>query len=578
MSLADRLEEAYGAFQKEYDSFTSHGYVERKVLSESLSPHLDTLRRALLFHSDINEADYHAVTSKHGLLSAKLGAQKVIDQTIASEPVRWEDLEMVCRLLHVTYYIERSHELPPEIILSNKTFRVYSKSPIRADGKDLQRILDKEKDPCLVIEGENDLASDFLQKRFGYHSAYRARTRRHIKSCLVDRRTGLVTTNGNRGGTPGERFGVGPIFMDPETLRDVIKELKGMGYRQARDDHEDLKERLISQGVPEHLIQILTESIDLEVTRLEEVITNTMTGVVNEGCVGRLSSPAQVDTYWFKVEKDSKLAYKQARIPNLVHTLAEQGIPLAQSLAERIPRVLFSEVYQGYHLTITEGANKSIIHPDPIYRRITASLPIKDETLIQRLYTTALFHELLSQYALDDPLLTERVTPLVWEKEQLIQNLNGRYSELGGLFERTIGGRRYGEDSARLEEHCSQGEILSISDNKDDNYSGISCFDFGISCQGDEVDDLARLMLGKKEYASNKQLLSEVVSSYVQIRKGLQQSFRGNVTYVPSKDLSELVHLQLQYNTWRMMGWSVKRKGPEKEFARYRDCAHAFAN
>lgn len=261
MGLADRLKGAHETLRGVYDSLDSQGI----VLPSNIGPQIDTLREALMLHDNIGEADYLAITHKSGFSHAKFWAQEVVDRTLASEPIDRNDLEMACRFLHAAYVTEQSKPQRIEIVSPpiKRRFHLYSTSPIKADNPGLQQILDGTTGTCLMIEGDSQegrAVSKLIADRYGPNSLFSAKNRRGVRPCLVDSKTGLVTTGRNSHAVPGEGYHIGPIFIDENIASDVFAELRGMGYHQAHcADYDTLLDHLSQAGLPDQVLQEVSD-------------------------------------------------------------------------------------------------------------------------------------------------------------------------------------------------------------------------------------------------------------------------------------------------------------------------------
>lgn len=272
---------------------------------------------------------------------------------------------------------------------------------------------------------------------------------------------------------------------------------------------------------------------------------------------------------------------KSSVIPSMVYDWARRGDRLAQSLTRMIPKPLnFLPIERnGYFVTICEDVNSRIVSYTPQDLRILEPELQRrevDPRIIARLYTTALYHEVLTEISQDfpDESLSVEVLPTNYSREFLVERFARRFSEFKDLFERSVG-RGYEEKVQKLLQYQLRNTTLGTYDNKPDNYVGPCFVDFGISKQGDEIDDLARLVLGEEEFVKNPVLFSNYVDTYVRIRQRIQQQYRREVTYAPTQNLKQLVREQLEMDTWRMMGWSIKRES-EKELIKYARCAQGF--
>lgn len=363
-----------------------------------------------------------------------------------------------------------------------------------------------------------------------------------------------------------------------DSLIHSVRSIASFQYQQPRDTDE-----LTTYGLPEPIAEALMQAVDREIGEVSRFSRSTMTGVLGGGGVGKFRFVHDGKKYWFKIDTNEISALKSSVIPSVIYDWARRGNALAISLARMIPPPLnFFPVRKGsYYVTFSEDVSSRVISYTPVDIEILKpELDRKelDPSLLARIYTTALYHEIVTEIADDfiDEVMKLEVVPTNLQREILIDRLGSRFSELKSIFDRSIG-RGYEENVERLLEHQSRGMTLGIYDNKPDNYVG-SCFvDFGISKQGDEIDDLARLILGREEAIRNTDFFNNYVDAYVRIRQRIQQQYRGEVRYSPSSKIKPLVQLQLEYDTWRTLAWTQVAHLPEDKFLHLCRCAQAFS-
>lgn len=367
-----------------------------------------------------------------------------------------------------------------------------------------------------------------------------------------------------------------------EALDSLIRSVKSIASFQYSQPKET--EELETYGLPEEVALALMQAVDREIRGVDRFSQSTMTGIMGGGGVGRFQFKHEGKSYWFKIDREDVPAFKSSVIPSLIYDWARRGNPLAKSLARLTPRPLnfLPVIKNGYYVTFSEDVTSRVVNYTPQDFAILKPEFDRNElepALISRIYTTALYHEIMTEIAGDftDELIRMEVFPTNLSREMLIDRLGSRFTEVRSLFERSAA-RGYEENVHRLLEHEARRTTLGIYDNKPENYVG-SCFvDFGISKQGDEIDDLSRLVLGRTDVIKNPQLFDQYLDAYVRIRQMIQQQYRGEVTYSTTPGLKQLVRKQLEFDTWRNMGWALKAHHSEEEFNRLYLCAEALAN
>jgi len=349
---------------------------------------------------------------------------------------------------------------------------------------------------------------------------------------------------------------------------------------QADDPKVSINKKLGEGDIPEKLRKLLIEVVDEEILGIELITLSTMAGFYGGG-VGRVSLPEERRSYVFKVETNEKAAYKSSQIPAKVFERAETD-EMAKELSGRIPRPLFSTPAKrkGFYVTLAEDVSGKGIQASSKYLKIMALEFGKElkQDMLDKLYTTALYHEVVTEICEGDEeeIIKIETFPTNIHLEQLKARFGTRLPEVKHIFDKLES--RYDNEVAELLAHQRGSNTQAIGDNKKENYVNNLLVDFGLSKQGDEIDDLARLFMDNIDICSSKELLEAYVDSYVAIRQGIQKYFRGYADYAPNATyLKQLVIKQTGIDAVRNAGWAVMTDRSASELSNYCNCADAVS-
>ncbi|MEK6964066.1 MAG: hypothetical protein AABX70_06550 [Nanoarchaeota archaeon] len=296
------------------------------------------------------------------------------------------------------------------------------------------------------------------------------------------------------------------------------------------------------------------------------LITNTTLSGLTGGGVGRVRFADDDNEYVFKICGDETHAKRSAHIPSKIYEYADQD-QWAALLARRTPRAYFPEAVQHnrYWITLHEDRTNQIVDPTQLewsiikpemerLRRYGLD-PEKSYSLANRLFTVALYQEVMTKIAREEePLFKPSPTNVLREEiEKNIRTRTGpRYESIRQPLGQMFAG--YNDTVAELETLEMSGTTFCHGDPKTENWVGMTLADHGLSRRGSEVEDLARILMDQVAVAQNPALLKMCVEGFVRMKQAISPN------YTPPPELGRLVRNQTRIDAVRGLGTPRQEK------------------